>query len=616
MREYINIIESILMEGGNVFKNQDGTPATQRVNQSDVPATIAWIENITGLKFPKDKWLGSTGKVSTSGDLDLAVDINDISKEDLASRLSQWASSNKLDPAQYVVKRGEVHFKTPIKGNPKNGFVQSDFMFFPIVDWGIFYYAGGTNSAYKGIYRNILLSNLGKAVGLKVGSNGVIDRSTNKVVTADPDKTAELLLGKGHTAKDLVNVETIYKNLASDPNKQAKTKDFEEYLAKDGLKPPGENLKEEQDTQLTKQSLNSTLKQNGYENLKDKGNTTVVLVQIPTGQTARTFRQKMLNDILSIVQQKYSANNPQYVNDKTLSSLGGIVFADSPLKIVVKDEGKQGEKSAGVANELEIAAMIQSVIQKYGSADVTFIDSEGHKLIIENAIRVETTGKDVGERKKADVVIYSETSRLPVSIKKLNAEMWESADSLIGKRAREIIDKLIAEGHIELIKIGERRDGSPVYQLSKEVVMEPTEEEAMKAIFGTDINPEGGVVIQTFQPEHFKQDGNKVTVQAHAVITNKNEIPDSHVLLWILRNDSTRNSKSLGYAGIRPLGVTLQRGLGKKGTKQNLVIVDEKGEVVQASSVRKKDAPSKEAEVSKPVSMAPKTQDVGREKRQ
>jgi hypothetical protein len=43
-----------LLEGGNVFKDADGKPLTGRINQSDVPATVAWLEQLTGIEFPRD----------------------------------------------------------------------------------------------------------------------------------------------------------------------------------------------------------------------------------------------------------------------------------------------------------------------------------------------------------------------------------------------------------------------------------------------------------------------------------------------------------------------------------------------------------------------------------
>jgi hypothetical protein len=161
--------------------------------------------------------------------------------------------------------------------------------------------------------------------------------------------------------------------------------------------------------------------------------------------------------------------------------------------------------------------------------------------------------------------------------------MWESADNLFGERARGILDKLVKNGVVELNQIGERKMKTgtvPVYALSKEIVMEPTEEEALNAIFGADLNPKGGIVVQTFKPEHFTQKDNVVLVDCHAVITNASEIPESHLMVWLLRNDSTRNGGSLGIAGIRPLGVTLTRGIGKTG-KKDVVLVDQHGNVVK-----------------------------------
>jgi hypothetical protein len=336
---------------------------------------------------------------------------------------------------------------------------------------------------------------------------------------------------------------------------------------------------------VTKADLESALTKAGYTNFKYNGNKMQVLVQIPDGAKKDQFRTDNLNEILRILKSQFPEASPQYSDDATLSSLGGIVFANSPLKVLVKDAGKQGEQSAGVANEIELASIIQSVVTKYGSANVTFVDPRGVELTIDNVDEVVVAGRDTADRKKADVVLKSATDQLPVSIKKVNADMWESADSLFGRRAREILDKLVDDGVVELEKIKER-GGKPVYALSKEIVMEPTEQEAMSAIFGGDLNPRGGVVIQTFKPEHFTQNGNQVTVECHAVINKREDIPESHLMVWLLRNDSDRNSASLGIAGIRPLGVTLTRGIGKKGTK-DVVLVDVEGNVIDNPNIKK-----------------------------
>jgi hypothetical protein len=230
-----------LLEGGNVFKDADGNPLTGRINQSDVPATVQWLETLTGLEFPRERWLGSTGRKPTSGDMDMAVDASEISKEQLTAKLTQWAISHGQDPKAWVKKGGEVHLRTPINGNPQNGYVQTDFMFFPNLDWGQFYYGGSEDSAYKGMNRNVLMSSIAKQLGLKVGANGMFSRTTNQLVDGgmDPDYVAKTLLGTTATRENLQNVESIYAALARDRARDAKLADFREYLSREGLQEPG-----------------------------------------------------------------------------------------------------------------------------------------------------------------------------------------------------------------------------------------------------------------------------------------------------------------------------------------------------------------------------------------
>jgi len=236
-----------LLEGGNVFKDKQGQPLTQRINQADVPATIAYIENILGIEFPPERWLGSTGRKPTSGDLDLAVDLSEVNKDQLASALQQIVTSQGLDPREWVKKAGEVHFRTPIAGDPNKGYVQTDFMFFPNLDWGTFYYGGAEGSNYKGMNRNVLMSSLAKVQGLKVGANGMISRETNELVKGglDPNYVAKVLLGPAFSRENLKNVESIYKALSNDPDREVKLKDFREYLAREGLQEPQQPVAED-----------------------------------------------------------------------------------------------------------------------------------------------------------------------------------------------------------------------------------------------------------------------------------------------------------------------------------------------------------------------------------
>jgi hypothetical protein len=259
-----------LLEGGNVFKDAEGNPLTGRINQSDVPATVAWLEQLTGIEFPRERWLGSTGKAPTSGDLDLAVDANQVSKEQLAAKLTQWIVGHKLPPAEWIKKGGEVHLRTPIQGRPDLGYVQTDFMFFANLDWGTFYYNQGAGSAYKGMNRAVLMSSLAKHYGLTLGSNGVISRANKQLITMDPDEAARMILGPKATRDNLSTVETIFAALARDKDKEAKIKDFREYLNKEGLPQP-DAVTEDADTYFLAR-LRDRIVNQGMQPLVERGN--------------------------------------------------------------------------------------------------------------------------------------------------------------------------------------------------------------------------------------------------------------------------------------------------------------------------------------------------------
>jgi hypothetical protein len=225
-----------LNEGGNIFKDASNRALTQRINQTDVRPTIAWLEQLTGMDL-QDATLGSTGRKPTSGDLDLAVDANQFTKEQMVAQLTQWAQMNKLKPEEYIRKSGiSVHFKTPINGRPDSGYVQTDFMFLKDVPFSKFILSAPADSAYKGQDRNVLMNSIAKSMGYKLNQTaGLQDRATNEIISNDPDQIAKILLNKSATREDLLSVESIVGALEKDPNKDAKLKDAREHFAREGV---------------------------------------------------------------------------------------------------------------------------------------------------------------------------------------------------------------------------------------------------------------------------------------------------------------------------------------------------------------------------------------------
>jgi hypothetical protein len=227
-----------LSEGGNVFKDADGRPLTQRINQTDVKSTLAWLEELVPGLDLQGNTLGSTGIKSTSGDLDIAVDSQQVTKEQMVAQLTRWAQSHGFKPEEWVRKSGTaVHFKTPINGNPAQGFVQTDFMFLQNIPWSKFVLgAMPADSKYKGRERNVLMNSLAKSMGYKLNQlAGIADRATNEIITDDPDQVAKMLLNKSATRQDLASVESILQALSTDPQREQKLADFREHMKREGL---------------------------------------------------------------------------------------------------------------------------------------------------------------------------------------------------------------------------------------------------------------------------------------------------------------------------------------------------------------------------------------------
>ena len=227
-----------LKEGGNVFKGPDGEALTQRINQTDVKPTLAWLEQMLPGLDVQGNTLGSTGIKPTSGDLDVAVDSSQLTKLQLTTRLQQWAQSHGLKPEDYVKQTGAgVHFKTPIAGTPAKGYVQTDFMFLKNIPWSKFVLGPvPADSKYKGRERNILMNSMAKALGYKLNQlAGIADRATNEIITDDPDQVAKLLLNKSATRADLASVESILVALEQDPARDQKLADFREHMKREGL---------------------------------------------------------------------------------------------------------------------------------------------------------------------------------------------------------------------------------------------------------------------------------------------------------------------------------------------------------------------------------------------
>lgn len=249
------------------------------------------------------------------------------------------------------------------------------------------------------------------------------------------------------------------------------------------------------------------------------------------------------------------------------SSLGGIEFKGGMIQI--RPAGKSGTESAGLKNEQHLIDTINKFAEKHKSLDITFVGDNGQNITIPNVTIAKSVGTDTANRKKGDVALYSNNTAIPVSIKKSNAEYWESADTIFGKQADAIIDNLVKANSVKLTPLDKVRKSDNVrkVKISPEVAVKASPEQTLEIVFGSDIMPHGAIIKQTFHDEHYSLKGNHLTITTDLVIRRPEDIPENLQVYFLIRNDSTRNRPGSKYPGLRVLGSYASR-------VKNALIVD------------------------------------------
>jgi len=294
------------------------------------------------------------------------------------------------------------------------------------------------------------------------------------------------------------------------------------------------------ESKVSIETVENRLRLMGYKNLKRESSRTISILTDDN-------RVKVLENVAKQLEDMQAKYDP----DKGSSSVGAVVAGLFTIK--ARPASKQGKKSAGLDNE---DAMIEGIKQFTKSGPMTVKITDGRKsYTYEDVVDVEEVGRDTSGRKKADVRLVLEGGKkIPISIKKDNAEMWESADSYWAPVAKKIVDRLEAQGEIDISKKGS------VFYMKPNLGIKANKKEKEAVVFGSDVLGNGFVVVRTFRSSDFTlvQEGDILEIKVTKIIDSMTDLRDKYDIFFLIRNDSSRKGSKI-RPGLRVLAVQATR---------------------------------------------------------
>jgi hypothetical protein len=155
MRFFEILPESIIQEGGAM-------PGVGPIHISEIEPTLKALEKVLGIDLVNNT-LGSVGKKQFSGDIDVALDIAPDKIPEFMEKLRKTPEVMDIAKSSVIMTKVKIqnYDASQTTTKPRTGYVQVDFM--PgEPGWMKTYYhsPSETESKYKGVFRNILISTI------------------------------------------------------------------------------------------------------------------------------------------------------------------------------------------------------------------------------------------------------------------------------------------------------------------------------------------------------------------------------------------------------------------------------------------------------------------------
>ncbi len=246
----------------------------------------------------------------------------------------------------------------------------------------------------------------------------------------------------------------------------------------------------------------------------------------------------------------------EYDGSMSGSSIGGVRYKGA--RFLIKPEGLQGRNAPGLDNEDILVNNIKKYLDE-GAENVIF-KGENKDYVCKDVVGVRDVGLDVAGGKKADIIIDGENETYPISVKKLNAGFWESADRRYKSVLMNLLDK-INDGEVPPLGLrpyldvqGNEKKGIFVMydtntdkKISGVIVTDLPDKEENSIIFGSD---NAVVIYGTYTDNSFKLVGKDLIVTVGKILTDMGDVEEYNLEPVLnIRHDSTRQ----GQRGLRSI---------------------------------------------------------------
>jgi len=152
-------------------------PGVGPIHISEIEPTLSALEQVLGIDL-KNNALGSVGKKEFSGDIDVALQIDPKNIPEFIKRLEKTPEVLDIKKSSVIMTKVKIvdYDQSKTTSKPRTGYVQIDFMPGDPGWMKTFYHAPHeTESKYKGVFRNLLISSIVPHYQSKVSDETIED---------------------------------------------------------------------------------------------------------------------------------------------------------------------------------------------------------------------------------------------------------------------------------------------------------------------------------------------------------------------------------------------------------------------------------------------------------